>query len=87
MISILSVLAIALSCITSGFTNWNMDTWFGNEPTCEHVFEDGACTECGELEVVEDVENNDVVEDNTENENVEDKTENEDVEVEDENGD
>ena len=71
IVSVLSALAIVLSCITSGFTNWNTDTWFGNEPICEHVFEDGACTECGELEVIEDVKDN---------------TENEDVEVEEEKG-
>ena len=71
IVSVLSALAIVLSCITSGFTNWNTDTWFGHEPVCEHVFEDGECTECGELEVIEDVENDDVVEDNTENESSE----------------
>ena len=86
MVSILAVLIIALSCITSGFINWNTDTWFGNETVCEHVFEDGACTECGELEVLEDVEE-DVIENETENVETEDnviENETENLETEEE---
>lgn len=52
LISVLAVLTIALCVVTSGFKNWDVKTWFGNEPVCEHVFEDGKCTECGELEIV-----------------------------------
>lgn len=66
LISLLAVLTIALCVVTSGFRNWEVKTWFNNEPVCEHVFEDGKCTECGELELVEDEEDSDKVEDKDE---------------------
>ena len=53
LISALAVLAVGLCVLTSGFRNWDAKTWFGNNTVCEHVFEDGKCTECGELEILD----------------------------------
>ena len=63
VVSVLAIFVIALAIFTKGFTNWDVKTWFPtNEVECEHIFEDGKCTLCDELEVKENVddETNDV---------------------------
>ena len=46
LVSFLAIVLVFLAVVTKGFTNWDAKTWFGNEVTCEHVFENGVCTEC-----------------------------------------
>ena len=49
IVSFLAIVLVFLAVVSKGFTNWDTKTWFGDEVTCEHVFEDGVCTKC-ELE-------------------------------------
>ena len=49
----LFILIITVVVLFAGFVVYvNKDTIFNSGPikSCEHVFKDGVCTECGELE-------------------------------------
>ena len=51
LVTFLSIVLIALSVVTKGFTNWDTTTWFSTTTIeCEHEFEDGKCILCEALE-------------------------------------